>query len=93
MVLGVVVDGTVAHAILITNLFCLGNLEDALNTPTVYPIIQVFYVATKSKAAVTALMSFAIFNGIVSMFNALASVTRLTWVFAKDHGLPFFGIF
>lgn len=89
MVLGVAVDGLLALAIMITILFCLGPLEDALNTPTGYPIIQVFYVATKSKAAATVLMSFTIFNGIVSLFNGLASVTRLTWVFAKDHGLPF----
>ena len=93
MVLGVAVDGILAFAIMITILFCLGPLQDALDTPTGYPIIQVFYVATKSKAAATALMSLTIFSGLVSLFNGLASTTRLTWAFAKDNGLPFSNFF
>ena len=93
MILGVAVDGILAFAIMITILFCLGPLQDALDTPTGYPIIQVFYVATKSKAAATALMSLTIFSGIVSLFNGLASTTRLTWTFAKENGLPFSSFF
>jgi choline transport protein len=93
MVLGVAVDGICALAIMITILFCLGPLQEALDTPTGYPIIQVLYVATKSKAAATALMSLTIFSGVISLFNGLASVTRLTWVFAKDHGIPFADFF
>ena len=78
MILGVAVDGILAFAIMITILFCLGPLQDALDTPTGYPIIQVFYVATKSKAAATTLIPLTIFSGIVSLFNGLASTTRLT---------------
>lgn len=91
MVLGVAVNGLFALAFMITVLFTLGNLEAAQSTPTGYPIIEVFVSATKSKGAATALMSLTIFNGVVSLFNGLASTTRLTWVFAKDHGLPFSG--
>ena len=89
MVLGVAINGFLALAFIITVLFTLGDLETALQTPTGYPIIEVFYQATKAKGAATLLMSLTIFNGIVSTFNGLASTTRLTWVFAKDHGLPF----
>lgn len=39
------------------------------------------------------LMSFIIFNGMVAMFSSLASVSRLTWAFARDHGLPFSDFF
>lgn len=28
-------------------------------------------------------------NGLVALFSSLASVSRLTWAFAKDRGLPF----
>ena len=89
MVVGVAVNGLTALLFMITVLFTLGNLEAAETTPTDYPIIQVFYSATKSKGAATALMSLTIFIGVISLFNGLASTTRLTWVFAKDHGLPF----
>ena len=89
MVSGVAVNGLTALLFMITVLFTLGDLELAESTPTGYPIIQVFYSATKSKGAATALMSLTLFIGVISLFNGLASTTRLTWVFAKDHGLPF----
>lgn len=89
MVIAVAGNGITAFLFIITVLFCLGDLTTALETPTGYPIIQVFYTATGSKAAATAMMSVLIFIGVVSLFNGLASTTRLTWVFAKDHGLPF----
>lgn len=28
-------------------------------------------------------------NGLVALFSSLASVSRLTWAFARDRGLPF----
>lgn len=94
MVLAVAVDGILALAMIITILFSLGPLQGALDAPTNgYPIIQVLYLATKSKAGATALMSLTIFCGLVSLFNGLASTTRLAWAFAKDHGLPFSGFF
>ena len=89
MVIAVAADGLTSYLFIITVLFCLGDLNEALTTPTGYAIIQVFYSATGSKAAATAMMSTLIFIGLISLFNGLASVKRLTWVFAKDHGLPF----
>lgn len=94
MLLGTSVDGLFALGMMITLLFCLGPVESALDAPTNgYPIIQVLYVATKSRAATSVIMSMAIFCGIVSLFNGLASTTRLTWAFARDHGLPFSDFF
>jgi choline transport protein len=94
MVIGVGVDGAVALAMMITILFCLGPLDGALTAPTNgYPIIEVLYVATKSRAAATVIMSLIICCGVTALFNGLASTTRLTWAFARDHGLPFSGYF
>lgn len=89
MVYSVTINGIMAFAFMITVLFCLGDFETALTTPTGYPIIQVVYGATGSKAATTAMTCFIFFNGLVSMFSSLASVSRLTWAFARDKGLPF----
>jgi amino acid transporter len=89
MVLSVFINGFMAFVFMIAVLFCLGDVETALSTPTGYPIIQVMYEATGSKAWATVLLLMPIWNGIVAMFSALASVTRLNWAFARDHGLPF----
>lgn len=93
MIYSVIINGAMAFSFSIVILFCLGDLEAALNTPTGYPIIQVIYGATGSKAATSVFMVMIILTGLVSMFSSLASVSRLTWAFAKDNGLPFSNFF
>lgn len=89
MVYSILINGAMAFAFMITVLFCLGDYETALTTPTGYPIIQVVLGATGSRAATTAMTCFIFFNGLIAMFSSLASVTRLIWAFARDKGLPF----
>ena len=89
MVYGLFINGAMSFAFMITILFCLGDPETALTTPTGYPIIEVLRNATGSNAATIALMSLLTFNGMIAMFSSFASVSRLTWAFARDHGLPF----
>ena len=89
MVLSIVINGGMALAFMIAILFTLGDPETALATPTGYPIIQVLYGATKSKAGTTVIMACLLWNGLISLFSSLASISRLSWAFARDHGLPF----
>lgn len=72
---------------ILTILFCIGDYESAILSPL--PIIEIYYGATKSKAIATimVLMGYAI--NILALFNCTASVSRLTWAFARDKGLPF----
>ena len=93
MLYGLTINGAMALSFMICILYCLGDPETALNTPTGYPIIQVIFGATGSKTVTIVFMSFIIFNGMVAMFSSLASVSRLTWAFARDHGLPFSDFF
>jgi choline transport protein len=93
MLYGLTLNGAMALGFMICVLYCLGDLETALTTPTGYPIIQVIYGATQSKAVTNVFMAFIIFNGMVAMFSSLASVSRLTWAFASDNGLPFSAFF
>jgi len=93
-----IIIATVCNAIMdfcfaITLLFHIGNVDQVVNTTTFLPIIEVYYQATRSKTAATA---FVFMNFIVLFFallNTMASVSRLTWAFARDHGLPFHEFF
>jgi amino acid transporter len=89
MVLSVIINGLLAFGIIITILFTIGDAEAVLGTGYIYPIIQMLYNSTGSKASTTAMMSFVFFIGVVAVFSTLASVSRLTWAFARDKGLPF----
>ena len=86
-------NGILAFAFIITVLFCIGDPIAVSETLTGYPIIQILYNSTGSTAATTVLMTFLIFIGVVAVFSSLASVSRLTWAFARDKGLPFSNFF
>ncbi|KAK0268519.1 hypothetical protein LTR35_010502 [Friedmanniomyces endolithicus] len=89
LLLTVGINGALALAFLIAVLYSIGDVNAALNTPTGYPIIEIFYQATGSKPAATAMESAIIIVACCAIFGTLASVSRLTWAFARDGGLPF----
>lgn len=88
MVWGVWINGIIAFGYLIALLYTMGPLEAALETPTGYPIIEIYYQAVGRRGCV-ALMTFGFIVGFAALFNIMAAVSRLTWAFARDEGLPF----
>ena len=93
LILTIVINGIMAFGFLLTILFSIGNVETALNTPTGFPIIEIFYQATGSKTAATLMETAIIIIAFAAAFGILASVSRLTWAFARDGGLPFSDFF
>jgi len=93
MVLTIVINGIMAFGFLIALLFSVGNIDNALSSPTGYPIIEIFYQATGSTKGATVMMCAIIIIAFCSTFGILASVSRLTWAFARDKGLPFSDFF
>ena len=91
MLLSVGLNAIMSISFVIVLLFCIGDLDKTLSAPM--PILELYYQATKSKAGATVLLLMAAFGIVVAMFNLTASVTRLTWAFARDHGLPFQSFF
>ena len=73
-----------AFAFLLALLFTLGNLEEVLSTPTGYPVIAIFLQATGLRASATAMEVGLIIIAFASGFALLASVSRLTFGFARD---------
>lgn len=70
-------------------MFCIGDINKVSESPTALPIIEVYWEATKSRHGTNILVTMMAFVLFISLFNIFASVSRLTWSFAKDHGLPF----
>ena len=84
----VAINGVFGFAMLLVLLFCIGDIEAALETPTGYPYLQIFLSATNSMPGT--LCMFAIINimGFATCVGMLATCSRLIWSFARDHGLP-----
>ncbi|KAI0883455.1 amino acid/polyamine transporter I [Annulohypoxylon maeteangense] len=84
----VLLNGSTGWAMVLAVLFCLGDIDSVINSPTGYPFIQVFYNGTgRAGATVMTVVVVAIIWCAVIGFAATAS--RMTWSFARDHGLPF----
>jgi amino acid transporter len=81
-------NGVVAIIFLITYLFSIASVEDALNDPSGYPFLYVFQSAV-STSGVNALTSILLILVIAANISFNASTARQTFAFARDNGLPF----
>ena len=73
--------------ILITMLFCIGDLNDAINSPA--PYLNLFNNTGSVGVAMTLviILFLLIFSGNIT---ALATTSREAWAFSRDRGFPFF---
>jgi choline transport protein len=85
----IAVNGTLGFAVLIAILFCIGNINNALNTPTGYPFIEIFLQATRSAGGASVLTAIILSVIIMGGIAILAATSRMMWAFARDNGLPF----
>ena len=89
MIIAFFISGALAFGASVAILFSVGDVYQILSTSTNYPIIQIFYTATKSKGVTTALVVGLMLTSVFSSFGLLASASRLTWAFARDRGFPY----
>jgi len=89
MIAAVTMNSVMQFAFMVAVMFCIGDVDQVANTPTLLPIIEVYYQATKSHHATNLLVVMMALILFLSLFNIFASVSRLTWAFARDKGLPF----
>lgn len=86
--LSVAINGSLGFGMLIEMLFCVGNVDDALNTTTGYPYIEIFYQATKSIPGALAMVSINLIITVCAVIGMLAATSRQFWSFSRDRGVP-----
>src|SRR5262245_1390940 len=89
MIISTSVNAALMFVFMICLMYTLGDLSEVDTSPTALPIIKIYYQATQSKHATNVLVFMMAFILYISFFNIFASVSRLIWSFATDHGLPF----
>lgn len=82
-------NGALGFAAFVALLFSIGNIDNAVASPTGYPFVEIFYNATKSKAGTTIMTCILIVLIICATFGYVASSSRQLWAFARDRGVPF----
>lgn len=88
ILLSVLINGSLGFTMLIATLFCMGNVKAAINTPTGYPFIEIFYQATNSVSGALGMSSIILIIAICSVIGMLAASSRQIWSFARDRGIP-----
>ncbi|KAI4276455.1 MAG: hypothetical protein LQ337_002471 [Flavoplaca oasis] len=88
MVGTIAVNGLLGFAMVIFLLFCLGDIDKALESPTKYPFIEIFYQGVRnSTAGAVALVSLIEVLLIFCSISIMATSSRMMWAFARDKGL------
>lgn len=88
MIATAILNGVLGLVMVITYCFCITDLESVLASPTGYPFITVFYNATGSKGATTAMTMILIVLILAAGVSLLATASRQAFAFARDEGLP-----
>lgn len=88
IMLSVLINGSLGFGMLIAMLFCLGDIELALESPTGYPFMSIFLQATGSVAGTAVMGSIITTMGISTSVGMLATTSRQFWSFARDRGIP-----
>lgn len=88
IMLSVLINGSLGFGMLIAMLFCVGDLETALESPTGYPFLAIFLEATGSVGGTAVMGSIVTTMGATTSVGMLASTSRQFWSFARDRGIP-----
>jgi choline transport protein len=91
IMISILLNGTLGFAMLIAYLFCMGDLEQVIESQATldYPFLFVFQVGTGSTAGAATMALIVVALGVCSTVGVLASSSRMLWSFARDRGVPF----
>jgi choline transport protein len=84
----ILINGITGFAMLIAILYCIGDIDAAMNTPTGYPFIEIFTQATSSIIGGTALSACLVVMFFCATLTVLATASRQLWAFARDRAIP-----
>ncbi|KAL9079936.1 MAG: hypothetical protein Q9157_001228 [Trypethelium eluteriae] len=87
MVYSVILNGFLGLGILVAFLIC-ADFEAAATRHAAVPFVPVLAAALGSNAGASVMTAIILILTIFAGVGVLASASRMTWSFARDHGLP-----
>lgn len=86
MVYTILINGALSYAIILVLLYAMGDPDMVLGSA--YPIIPICVNTTGSLPAATAMVTGLLVMTFCVIAASLASVSRITWAWARDGALP-----
>lgn len=93
MVGSVVINCIIGFIWCLVLLFCLGDPEVVLASPTGFPFMQIFYDTTKNSAGASVMSLVVILIAVAANAAGLTSTSRTFWALARDNAMPKAGYF
>jgi choline transport protein len=96
MIATAVFNGTLGFIMVITLCFCLGDVNEVMESPIGamgFPFIEVFHQGVQSVAGATVMTSILIVMSVFCCITNIATASRQLFAFARDKGVPFSGFF
>lgn len=88
IVISIFLNGTLGLGMALALLFCIGDIDAALETPTGYPYMQIFYQAVQNLPGAAVMVSIVIFLSLCALVGQAASASRQLWAFSRDRAVP-----
>ena len=88
MMVSMALNGLLGFAIILTMLYALGNLDDALNDPTGYPCFYILTQSLDSASGAAAMIGISLGLQIFAATACIAAASRQLWAFARDRAVP-----
>ncbi|KAJ5577917.1 uncharacterized protein N7459_006881 [Penicillium hispanicum] len=89
IITGMSINSALGFSMMLTVLFCLGDVKSVLGSATGFPFIQIFYDSTASYAGASFMTAVIMVLTMACSTGITATASRMTWSFARDQGLPF----
>lgn len=89
MVWTLILNGSTGLVMIVTYAFCVGNIDEVLESQTGFAFIQVFLNATGSVKAATGMTAVIMIMQFCAAISNVATTSRQVYAFARDKGLPF----
>jgi choline transport protein len=82
------INGSVGFAMMVTILYCLGDVDSVLNSKTAFPFIQIFFNSVGNIAGASVMAALVLTLTWACSIGITTTASRMTWSFARDNGLP-----
>ena len=92
MVFSVYIGAVTGFVFLIAVCFCIGDITTVADTPTLVPLIQIYFDSTNSNVGSCILATLIVIIDLGCANALLAEGSRSLYAFARDRGLPFSSI-
>lgn len=89
MVWTLVLNGFTGFVMIVTYAFCVGDIDQVLESKTGFAFVQVFLNATGSVQAATGMTIVIMVMQFCAAISNVATTSRQVYAFARDKGLPF----